>query len=306
MFYDRQVKYFDYLIKKERCGNAGFVKLEVRGEVCNIHININGLEKTDSFPTKVYIASGEEERELCDLELNQGKGAKQLVGLLADNLAGTGISYQELEAFHVFLSSERELGAVLEKKVGQVNCSKELTAAAQERMQNSVEKQDERESIVETAVTENAELQNAIIDNIAEEETKEAEQVKQEPEPAEKKVLLHDEKWKQLWEIYPHIRPFRDGREYLSVGPGDFVVLPEKYYRVVNNSFLLHGYYNYKHLVLKKVEYRGEARYYIGVPGNFYDREKQVAVMFGFESFESLDEAAAMGEFGYYLMRIEL
>lgn len=90
------------------------------------------------------------------------------------------------------------------------------------------------------------------------------------------------------------------------MSPADFVILPGKYYRMANNSFLLHGYYNYKHLVLKRAEVRGEERYYIGVPGNFYDREKQVAVMFGFEGFESKKEAADPGDYGYYLMRIEL
>ena len=117
---------------------------------------------------------------------------------------------------------------------------------------------------------------------------------------------LKETKWKQLWEVYPHISPFQDGRKYLSVGPGDFVVLPEKYFSVINNSFLLHGFYNYHHLVLKREETYGEVKYYLGVPGIFYDREKQVAVMFGFQNFECMQEPAEMGDFGYYLMRIEL
>ena len=77
-------------------------------------------------------------------------------------------------------------------------------------------------------------------------------------------------------------------------------------YKQANNSFLLHGYYNYHHLILTKVEQRGESLYYIGVPGAFYEREKQVAVMFGFESFECAEEPAQAGDFGYYMMRTEL
>jgi hypothetical protein len=42
------------------------------------------------------------------------------------------------------------------------------------------------------------------------------------------------------------------------------------------------------------------------VPGNFYDREKQVAVMYGFESFECAKEPAGQGDFGYYMIRVEL
>lgn len=119
-------------------------------------------------------------------------------------------------------------------------------------------------------------------------------------------VRLMEDKWQQIWAIYPHIHPFKDEREYLSISPADFVLLPDQAYRAANNSFLLHGYYNYDHLILTRIEKRGEISYYIGVPGNYYEREKQVAVMFGFESFECGTEPAQAGDFGYYMMRTQL
>lgn len=125
-------------------------------------------------------------------------------------------------------------------------------------------------------------------------------------EPQKQPVRLLEDKWPQLWAIYPHICPFQDQREYLSIGPSDFVLFPSACYRMVNNSFLLHGYYNYRHLILARVERKGEHYYYIGVPGNFYEREKQVAIMFGFESFECAEEPAQPGDFGYYMMRTEI
>lgn len=123
---------------------------------------------------------------------------------------------------------------------------------------------------------------------------------------AKRPVRLMEDKWQQIWAIYPHIHPFQDEREYLSISPADFVLLPEEAYRAANNSFLLHGYYNYDHLILTKIEKRGEVSYYIGVPGNYYEREKQVAIMFGFESFECGTEPAQAGDFGYYMMRTQL
>ncbi|MDE7351488.1 MAG: hypothetical protein K2O06_00330 [Acetatifactor sp.] len=119
-------------------------------------------------------------------------------------------------------------------------------------------------------------------------------------------VNLQEDKWKQLSSIYPHIQPFHDERDYLSLGPADFVLFPAQCYKAVNNSFLLHGYYNYHHLLLARVEKRGETVYYVGVPGNYYEREKQVAIMFGFESFECAEEPAQTGDFGYYMMRVEI
>lgn len=122
----------------------------------------------------------------------------------------------------------------------------------------------------------------------------------------ENTLHMKDTKWEQLSSIYPHIHPFRDAREFLSVGPEDFVVLRERCYQMTHNSFLLHGYYNYRHLLLLRQEAAGQAKYYIGVPGNFYEREKQVARMFGFESFEGAREPAWEGDFGYYLISVEL
>lgn len=124
----------------------------------------------------------------------------------------------------------------------------------------------------------------------------------------ENTLHMKDTKWEQLSSIYPHIHPFRDAREFLSVGPEDFVVLREHCYQMTHNSFLLHGYYNYRHLLLMRQEKAtsGQTRYYIGVPGNFYEREKQVARMFGFESFEGSREPAWDGDFGYYLIPVEL
>ena len=122
----------------------------------------------------------------------------------------------------------------------------------------------------------------------------------------ENTLHMKDTKWEQLSSIYPHIHPFRDAREFLSVGPEDFVVLRERCYQMTHNSFLLHGYYNYRHLLLMRQDTPEQVKYYIGVPGNFYEREKQVARMFGFESFEGTREPAWEGDFGYYLISVEL
>lgn len=114
------------------------------------------------------------------------------------------------------------------------------------------------------------------------------------------------DKWEQLCTMYPVIHPFGDDREYLSVAPGDFVILRQEYQKMVHNSFLLHGYYNYRHLILGRMKEGKEWRYYLGVPGNFYHREKMVAEMFGFEAFEGEKDSAAPGDFGYFMKQVEI
>ena len=86
------------------------------------------------------------------------------------------------------------------------------------------------------------------------------------------------------------------------------MILPEKYQRLIHNSFLLHGFYNYRHLILGK-DYRlgnqTEKCFYLGVPGVYFEREKQVAVMFGVEGFECAG-AVEIGKFGYYVKEVSI
>lgn len=115
-----------------------------------------------------------------------------------------------------------------------------------------------------------------------------------------------EDKWQQLCKIYPKVHPFGDKREFITIEPKDFIILQSSYQKLVNNSFLLHGFYNYRHIILGICsELSNEEGYYLGVPGSFYEREKMVAVMFGFEGFEC-SGPVEVGKFGYYMRRVEL
>ena len=51
---------------------------------------------------------------------------------------------------------------------------------------------------------------------------------------------------------------------------------------------------------------RGPYLYVLCKGAVFYEREKMVALMFGFEAFECPGGVARAGEFGYYLRKVEL
>lgn len=115
-------------------------------------------------------------------------------------------------------------------------------------------------------------------------------------------IILND-KWDQLRQIYPVVHPYEDEREYISIEPKDFVIMTGDYQHLANNSFLLHGFYNYRHIVLGRER---DGFFYVGVPGVYYEREKMVALMFGFEAFECNGEKAEAGKFGYYLRKVRI
>ena len=121
------------------------------------------------------------------------------------------------------------------------------------------------------------------------------------PTGRQEHMPLYENKWEQLLTTYEQIHPYGDNRIYIKLEPKDFIVLRENYQHLVNNSFLLHGFYNYRYLILGR-----EKDFYLGVPGVFYEREKMVALMFGFEAFECEGGGAEEGKFGYYLRKVEL
>ena len=85
--------------------------------------------------------------------------------------------------------------------------------------------------------------------------------------------------------------------------------LPRKEWRIANNSFLLHGFYNYHHLLY--IEEDGKT--WVGVPGIFHEKEQEAAKAFGFPEFRRLtneeikleeNETNTYEYFGYWCRQV--
>lgn len=61
----------------------------------------------------------------------------------------------------------------------------------------------------------------------------------------------------------------------------ELTILPRRFWSLSSNSFLLHGYHNYKHLILAEQN----NRLWLGVPGVYDLREARAADLFGFPRF---------------------
>ena len=75
--------------------------------------------------------------------------------------------------------------------------------------------------------------------------------------------------------------------------------LPRRYWYLGNNSFLLHGFFNYRYLVVGKME---ESTWFIGVPGIYQAQERVMATIFGFPEF--MPEPVE-NQFGYWYRIVE-
>ena len=118
----------------------------------------------------------------------------------------------------------------------------------------------------------------------------------------------------KLWNFFSHTYPkiqafdYSGGCEILTIKPQDIGLLPRETWMYGNNSFLLHGYYNHRYLVLARLNTpKGKPRFLIGVPGHYYNNEKYMASMFGFPNFVlSKMQPAGDGRFGYWYTDIRL
>ncbi len=294
MFYDKKIRYLNYFKNGERIKSVGFAKIEVQDKEFKIEISLKGILCADVANIDVFIGGDAQEVLLGQLAIKNGCGEFCYRCGMNGGIGEAKLPYERMNQIRIPLSEYAEVRGEWRVDIGGVQPEKKEIIVAEKSQQEK--KQEVVESMsVEKEAAEPESVKSEIL---------EKESVEREVES--ETVILLEDKWRQLVSIYPHIKPFRDEREYLSVGPADFVIFSGDSYREANNSFLLHGYYNYRHLILTRVERRGEILYYVGVPGNYFDREKQVAVMFGFESFECAEEPAQKGDFGYYMMRVKL
>lgn len=117
--------------------------------------------------------------------------------------------------------------------------------------------------------------------------------------------------WEGFRKQYPKIKAFDsvNGCEILTIKPQDIGLLPRENWNYGNNSFLLHGYYNYRYLILARIgdESQGRTRYILGVPGHYYSNEKYMASMFGFPHFVlSKKQPSQDGRFGYWYTDVRM
>ncbi len=97
----------------------------------------------------------------------------------------------------------------------------------------------------------------------------------------------------------------KEKKKARKIQRSDISVLPRRFWFLANNSFLLHGYHNYNHLLLAEED----GRLWLGVPGIYDPREAKVADLFGFPQFTreyadrlelEPEECSDNADFGYW------
>ena len=285
-FCGKKICYLSVYKHGEKEGTAGFVR--VMGERDRVHLSVQIKLKEDITGKYPLLARTKEESIfLSEITLENGKGTLE-----------KSFELEECVAFTIPISDALKV---------------EAEWVPGEKQQIEGKQEDATEDNIEEKTKDS---EDKARDN-TEEVPKEL-QIAQEKEQehismtAESHIPVADDfsadKWEQLQRQFRQIHPFGDERVYIAIELKDFIILREDYQKLVHNSFLLHGFYNYQHLIIGKDCKLGnpyETCFYLGVPGVFYEKEKMVAVMFGFEGFEC-EGAVSVGKYGYYLRQIQI
>ena len=123
------------------------------------------------------------------------------------------------------------------------------------------------------------------------------------PEPEKEPEIKEHWSLAYCLENFPELRLPFDGirRRCCRISLEELEHLPEEWGFLKDNHFLLHGYYEYHHLLFVKLACRFGERYAIGIPGEFNYRNQYMAENFGCYDFAPLEPGKRRcGCFGYW------
>lgn len=300
-----------YAYEEEKKGsNVGFARIEIRGQDARIEIHLRGVYAA-SAACRVYLfqreaAGGKEATGVTgvlvgEMKLTNGSG-NGVVVLKGGRVGASPYGITEMEGLFFVIGEERILmsrwreGAPF--KVGlsgfrewQPEEPKEKTAekgaaaetAAQKEVREAAAAQSEQNSRMAAKGMAQDVPSGSGMETAAAGEEMEAIHATELP----MRNLFPEYDWNAVWEeLCREHKPAALFEEWdtqcIQLELKDLRSLPKKYWYLGNNSFLLHGFFNYRYLVLGRT---AEERWFLGVPGVYQRQERVMAAIFGFPEF---------------------
>ena len=305
----RFIRYLYEYEGNQKKRNVGFVKVEQDGKETTISVHGKGLcgknnENISCYLIKLdsemgnilFVPAGEIQIGMiscggcfCYTEelIRAGYGkTEQSVGQTCekkDDICGLGLGDPK-EAFYVALWNEEMYGDL---DIARAKVFQEFDSDKTAGESKSI---DEKEAEVETQFGDDEETENLEEEQPEkkEQETveessekKEQETVEELPEKKEQEIVEESSEKKDLKKDDRDIDLQNSRRQIMKIQRGEISILPRCEWKLANNNFLLHGYYNYRHLVL--IDEGNQLK--LGVPGIYHEREARAAATFGFPEF---------------------
>lgn len=327
----RFVTYLYYYKEEEKLHNAGFAKIEIRGGQCVVEIHLQGMEQAGiSLPVYLFAREGEAIQAVGVGELSKGGGCRIL--LPAQQIDGSPYGISEMKGIYIpvneraMYASRWDDGEISRKSISiwEAQQSEEEADKAEEPEMKIKEEQSaaaQKEGNIKKAEQKETK-QNEVEQSVEEKTEKLPEQ--EEPEAVQSAASLHATEvayqWKEeadqpepLLECFLKLQKKAQTVEILETGKRqisgvrielrDLRELPQSYWSLGNNSFLLHGFFVYRYLMFGKKIEAGREELFLGVPGICDNKERLMASLFGFEAFLP-DVRESGGAQGYWCRKL--
>lgn len=276
--------------------NVGFAKVDIRGDYCQVEIHLKRTGYTN-VKCPVYLFVRENEViigvEIGEIALVNGCG--DFVRQLNCNGVGeTPYCMKDMKGILIFLDDTVMFASQWDERA----IYRDNFKPYEETKQIPVEQlEDVAEEPEESGQSEKLQVESVQAQQSGEQQSEEL-----QPE-----AQRSGDMWMDLWEklngMYGAKNLFENMPEISGIHMElkDLRELPKKYWYLGSNSFLLHGFFNYRHLLLGKMENESGRKWFIGVPGIYQNQEKVLAAVFGFPEFrQEKDTGVKTGQFGYW------
>lgn len=297
------IRYLYEYKEEKRVRNVGFVKVEKDDNLCTMHIHGKDLERNENQEVEVRVLY---QHQGMLISVSQGRiaCAPSLVHFIlrfeAEDVGGQE-AFDALYGVELLGFQGKIYGAAWDDSglpIAKIRLKEQLDAV-EEKMEDTEPETDSVSSAAD-------DLEASTDEEKAEDSEGEMPVEESEAESVEESSISEVE---ERYEGEPgmeeddYIPP--SGRTYEKITRQDLVRLPRREWRIANNSFLLHGFYNYHHLLY--IEEKENC--WVGVPGIYHEKEAAAARTFGFPQFHRITggeidlSAAEMNleeDFGYW------
>jgi hypothetical protein len=322
--YKREVYYLYNYENRRKKNNIGFARIEQMNGQCRITVRMRVMSMNGkTLDVCLFVRECGEIRFLPigTIKINNMAGECRL-RLNAENILESGYSLGEMEGMVIYDSIEKFFGS--EWKEQKIYFEEFKTISGKKQLESSMdgtnetnETDEEKAEEWETKSMERQE-QDAKREGAADDDEKQEEETvpvvenKQEEQLTAAGLECGTERSlsKRLPEIFyqcERLNPFEDDEitDCIKIEPQDIGRLPMESWILANNSFLLHSYYSYRHLLLARRACGVGFEYVLCAPGICQNREEFMAAMFGFCDFKPVKKVEdKTGEFGYWYMPV--
>lgn len=304
--YLRMISYVYYYETGYRMGSAGYIKIERKNDVCRLQIALRHPSLQEGTCHACFYGYENEKKVIFPLDhLPVGHGqiyAKR--EFKETSLFPEDLSIEKVEGILFVLDSEHYFSSTFQKEDGTEFL--ELAATIEEPPAVAVPALTKDNVQTTTTLAEEIQTELAQMDTTRADMTPSKESSVKAATITPQAANRH-KTTKELLRVYPKLPALSGCHHCIRIEPQDIGILPMEYWYLAKNSFLLHGYYSYHHLLLG-LSGENEDEYVLGIPGRYYPKEADLAKMFGFEGFKKIshvtgsesNQNAATGDSGYW------